>query len=346
VDVTGNNTTTEILNEYHYYPFGMNMAYDWTNNVAIDNKYQYNGKEMNDDFGLNWNDYGFRWYDAVLGRWWAVDPVDDFDRQPYGYANNNPVNNIDFMGMSTLRAEEPVRNPTAFGVGTLGSIDATRHNDLPKPKPDLEWKAYRQSDGSISKPVQVGDRGGDAIDYISVYQEAFNPNSKVEYYFTPVSHNTINMAGGGIERGYGYRNKYQLSSPAIESFCYECLFFPAPSFLIRSGMLGRFAFGGAAAKGGNYVVYEGVDIATGTVRYVGMTGRDASVRFAEHLSSRTPKAFLDYNVVPGATGLSKTQARVFEQTLINKYGLSKNSGLLLNSRNSIAPKYWWQYGIK
>jgi RHS repeat-associated protein len=53
------------------------MGYDWMNNTAIspDTKYQYNGKELNDDFGLNWNDYGARWYDGSLGRWMSVDPL-------------------------------------------------------------------------------------------------------------------------------------------------------------------------------------------------------------------------------------------------------------------------------
>jgi RHS repeat-associated protein len=102
VDVTGNNTTTEILNEYHYYPFGMNMAYDWTNNVAIDNKYQYNGKEMNDDFGLNLNDYGARWYDAALGRWSSVDPLGEKMRRwtPYNYCFGNPWRFVDPDGMA------------------------------------------------------------------------------------------------------------------------------------------------------------------------------------------------------------------------------------------------------
>lgn len=100
-----------------------------------------------------------------------------------------------------------------------------------------------------------------------------------------------------------------------------------------------------AAKTGTNLVYQGFDKA-GVVRYVGITEREAAVRFGEHLSSGTAKSLLQYRVVDGATGLSRTQARVWEQTLINQYGLQKNGGLLLNKINSIAPKNWWQYGIK
>ncbi len=104
----------------------------------------------------------------------------------------------------------------------------------------------------------------------------------------------------------------------------------------------------SASKDGSkatYSVYEGVD-ASGKVKYVGITGRDAAARFGEHLNSGTSRSLLDYRVIDGATGLSKTQARIWEQTLINQYGLGKNSGQLPNKVNSIAPKYWWQYGIK
>lgn len=80
--------------------------------------------------------------------------------------------------------------------------------------------------------------------------------------------------------------------------------------------------------------------------YIGITGRDAAVRFGEHLNSGTARSLLDYRVINGATGLSKTQARIWEHTLINQYGLGKNGGQLLNKVNSIAPKNWWQFGIK
>ena len=79
---------------------------------------------------------------------------------------------------------------------------------------------------------------------------------------------------------------------------------------------------------------------------MGITERDPIVRFAEHLNSGTARATLKYSVVSGAQNLTRIQARVWEQTLINTYGLGKNGGLLFNSINSISPKYWSQYGIK
>jgi RHS repeat-associated protein len=94
VEVT-NTASNEILQENHYYPFGLNMSGPWMNDAALDNRYQYNGKELNDDFGLGWNDYGARWYDASVGRWWVVDSLaphpNQIDKSPYAYAWGNPV---------------------------------------------------------------------------------------------------------------------------------------------------------------------------------------------------------------------------------------------------------------
>ena len=67
----------------------------------VKNKYQYNEKELITDFELDWNDYGFRMYDAAIGRFSTIDPLADvYDYQTsYAYADNNPVNYIDFMGL-------------------------------------------------------------------------------------------------------------------------------------------------------------------------------------------------------------------------------------------------------
>jgi RHS repeat-associated protein len=90
----------DITQINHYYPFGLNMEGNW-NGAAGDNKYQYNGKEWNDEFALGWNDYGARFYDAAIGRWNAIDPLAEkyLRWSGYNYTIGNPVKYIDPNGM-------------------------------------------------------------------------------------------------------------------------------------------------------------------------------------------------------------------------------------------------------
>jgi RHS repeat-associated protein len=95
--------TLAIQEENNYYPFGLkHMGYN--NNPSSTNdalKYKYNGKELQDELGLNMYDYGARNYDPALGRWMNIDPLAEkkFDFTPYRYAYNNPMKFIDPDGM-------------------------------------------------------------------------------------------------------------------------------------------------------------------------------------------------------------------------------------------------------
>jgi RHS repeat-associated protein len=91
----------EILQINNYYAFGLNMEGNWNGKDGA-NKYQYNEKEWNDDFGLGWNDYGTRFYDPAMARFQTIDIMaDDYSVQtPYAYAANNPIRYRDFMGMN------------------------------------------------------------------------------------------------------------------------------------------------------------------------------------------------------------------------------------------------------
>ena len=71
---------------------------------------------------------------------------------------------------------------------------------------------------------------------------------------------------------------------------------------------------GNEAAVGTHSVYTGVD-ASGTVRYVGITGRDPSVRFSEHLHSGTAKGALKYEVIKGVGEPKEMMYDMLEQMM-------------------------------
>src|SRR5690606_16133113 len=94
-------------------------------------KYKYNGKELQDELGLNVYDFGARNYMPDLGRWANIDPLAEQSRRwtPYNYAYNNPIYWSDPTGLM----EGGVGNLSALGADING-VKTTFFGDLGKKK--------------------------------------------------------------------------------------------------------------------------------------------------------------------------------------------------------------------
>ncbi len=107
IDIDGDgDSSLEILEEKNYYTFG--LQHKGYNNAISgrEHPYSYNGKEEQNELGLDWLDYGARNYDPALSRWMNIDPLaDKFPNiSPYAAMNNNPLYWIDPDGRENIPA--------------------------------------------------------------------------------------------------------------------------------------------------------------------------------------------------------------------------------------------------
>jgi RHS repeat-associated protein len=112
----------EIIEENNYYPFGLKHQGYNIDSKQIGYNYKYNGKELQDELGLNMYDYGARNYDPALGRWMNIDPLAEemSEWSTYNYVFNNPVYFIDPDGKGPTEGPGPKSRGAAIIASGLG----------------------------------------------------------------------------------------------------------------------------------------------------------------------------------------------------------------------------------
>ena len=98
------NEAGSVVHYDDYYPFGAPMplrSHVEGDEGAPEGKPRYTGHEREEDIDPDGKAVyyaGARYYDALIGRWSATDPLDEF-HSPYVYVGNNPLAFVDPTGM-------------------------------------------------------------------------------------------------------------------------------------------------------------------------------------------------------------------------------------------------------
>jgi RHS repeat-associated protein len=106
-DHLGNNcavwdaTNDTTLQQTVYYASGLPMAVSSNQSTQ---PYKYNGKEFIEMHGLDVTDLGFRSVHNARGRFDNIDPLCElsYHSSPYAISANNPINNIDVLGLESM----------------------------------------------------------------------------------------------------------------------------------------------------------------------------------------------------------------------------------------------------
>ncbi|OQP38761.1 hypothetical protein A4H97_18765 [Niastella yeongjuensis] len=103
------HTKGPLLEETHYYPFGLTMAGISSKALKAqyyENKRGFNGnelqnKEFSDGSGLETYDFNARMYDPQIGRFFQIDPLSDLSvsLSQYNFSSNSPINRNDPSGL-------------------------------------------------------------------------------------------------------------------------------------------------------------------------------------------------------------------------------------------------------
>ncbi|HLF64297.1 MAG TPA: RHS repeat-associated core domain-containing protein [Saprospiraceae bacterium] len=188
-----------LMQEYHYYPFGLEQGGSWAAPQGLTQKYKYNGKEYFGS-GLGWYDFGARWYDPAMGRWISADPLSETyaNLSPYCFVNNNPIQFFDPNGMEIKNAHaDDLINSTQRLATAMAALSQLKKGSDGYKSAKKEYRAASNEFNTVSGAFNRVESKLDAIKSgnSSLYENLDNlkdaGGNTVDVYVQDVNHENL-----------------------------------------------------------------------------------------------------------------------------------------------------------
>ena len=209
-DHLGSNRVTKVgvgeggsvLQRMNYYPFGGMMASSTGGAVQ---PYRYTGKELVRFQGLDWLDYGARWYDPTTLRWNGVDKLAEkyTPVSSYAFCLNNPLSFIDPDG------NNPIFSTSGQFLGCTEEGYYTNSDDEYKHFEEHDISYYTNEDSDFSTYFMTYDQVENAFSEYGMPEDSrnkfiFNVTNHIAKHFegTNINGESFNLSsvqGGRIE---------------------------------------------------------------------------------------------------------------------------------------------------
>ncbi|WP_286920125.1 DUF6443 domain-containing protein [Flavobacterium sp. UBA4197] len=190
------NEGLKIIEESHYYPFGLkHRAYN-TNQYSFvppvngvpgyavptleqaggrtpvnPFKYKYQGQERQEEIGLNWDSFKWRNYDYAIGRFMSIDPLaEDYTYQStYAFAENKVISHRELEGLegvwfqNVLNIDKTV-NPNGVGAHVMGFTQGLVNSAKGLVNAVAHPVETAKGIGNVALWVAVGSQASGAVD--------------------------------------------------------------------------------------------------------------------------------------------------------------------------------------
>lgn len=123
-------TSDEILEETHYYPFGMKHK-GYVTMGDTNYKYKFQGQERQDELGLNWDSFKWRNYDPAMARFMNIDPLSEkyAYQSHYNFSENRVIDGRELEGLEVVLLKDTAHNKPIIEAANNG-----QYKDNPETK--------------------------------------------------------------------------------------------------------------------------------------------------------------------------------------------------------------------